>query len=143
MENQEIPKYTVMEKSLIGNEIHEAGAVVAYDGLPAENLKPTCALGVKRHQEYLESNKTRVAAMQSQFAESGVGDPAKFMAAFAEQMKKDNVERDEKMAAMVGSAVVQAMAAFFPNGIPTAAPVAAAPAAPTGKGKDKAGESLV
>lgn len=150
MENQEIPKYTVMEKSLIGNEIHEAGAVVAYDGLPADNLKPTCALGEKRRQEYIESNKARVAAMQSQYTESAVGDPIKFMADFAKAQEEATAKQAEQIGAAVATAVVQAMAAFFPNGVPTAQ----APAAPVetatatsepkvGKGKDKAGEGLV
>lgn len=62
--------YLVKEKSLIGNEIHEAGAVVPYDGLPAENLEPMCDVGRARYQEYLESNKTRVANMVSQYSES-------------------------------------------------------------------------
>lgn len=147
MENQEIPKYTVMEKSLIGNEIHEAGAVVAYDGLPAENLEPTCALGRQRRQEYLDSNAKRVAAMKSQYTESAVGDPIKFMADFAKAQEEATAKQAEQIGAAVATAVVQAMAAFFPNGVPTAAaPVETAPAASeskVGKGKDKAGEGLV
>jgi hypothetical protein len=38
-------EYIVLEKSLIGNEIFEAGTTVKYDGLPAENLQPTCDEG--------------------------------------------------------------------------------------------------
>lgn len=62
-----VPKYKVLEKSLIGNEIHEAGAIVEYDGLPAENLEPQCDLGRERYKEYLVSNETRIAKMTADF----------------------------------------------------------------------------
>ena len=75
--------YRVKEKSLIGNEIHEAGAVVAYDGLPAENLEPMCDVGRARYQEYLDSNKTRAANMMNQYSESQVGDMDSFAKAWA------------------------------------------------------------
>lgn len=144
--NQDIPKYIVMEKSLIGNEIHEAGAVVEYDGLPADNLKPTDALGEQRRQEYIDSNAARVKNMTSQFSESAVGDPTKFAAEFAKQLKEDNEERDAKMATMIASAVAQAMAAAFPNGTAKpAAKVAApveAPPADTGTGTAAPAEGL-
>lgn len=125
MQDQEIPKYIVQEKSLVGNEIFEAGAIVSYAGLPAENLEPMCDLGRERRQEYLDSNAARVRAMTSQFTESAVGDPTQFAATFAKQLKADAEERDVKMAAMIATAVAQAMATAFPNGTakPAAKPV--------------------
>lgn len=60
-----IPKYRVKELSLIGNELHEAGAIVEYDGLPAENLEPLCELGRAKYREYLESNEQRIKKMMA------------------------------------------------------------------------------
>lgn len=73
-----MPKYKVKEKSLIGNEIHEAGAIVEYDGLPAENLEPQCAEGEAKYQEYLAVNAERVRVMKEQHTESAVGDQVAF-----------------------------------------------------------------
>lgn len=67
-----MPKYKVLEKSLIGNEIHEAGAIVEYAGLPAENLEPQCDEGKAKYQEYLATNAVRVRVMKEQFSESEV-----------------------------------------------------------------------
>lgn len=65
-------KYLVKEKSLIGNEIHEAGAVAEYDGLPAENLEPLCDEGRARYQEYLASNAARVERMMAEHPPTGL-----------------------------------------------------------------------
>lgn len=62
-EKREPVEYIVKEKSLIGNELHEAGARVHYAGLPSENLEPTCDEGRARYNEYLKSNEDRVAKM--------------------------------------------------------------------------------
>lgn len=62
-----IPKYRVKELSLIGNELHEAGAIVEYDGLPAENLEPLCELGRAKYREYLESNEQRIKKMMADY----------------------------------------------------------------------------
>lgn len=62
-----IPKYRVKELSLIGNELHEAGAIVEYDGLPAENLEPLCEAGRAKYREYLESNEQRVRKMMAEY----------------------------------------------------------------------------
>lgn len=155
-QDQEIPKYIVQEKSLVGNEIFEAGAIVPYDGLPAENLEPTCDLGRARRQEYLDSNAARVRAMTSQFTESAVGDPTKFMADFVKAQEASAAKQAEQIGTAVATAVVQAMAALFPNGVPVAAPAApviapaADPATSTAKATKAAlaadkqtGESLV
>lgn len=64
-----IPKYRVVELSLIGNELHQAGAIVEYDGLPAENLEPLCDLGRAKYQEYLASNAARIERMHAEYPE--------------------------------------------------------------------------
>lgn len=143
----EVPKYVVQEKSLIGNELHEAGAIVEYDGLPAGNLKPTCKEGERRAAEYVRSNAERVRKMQAEFTESGVGDPTVFAAAMA----KANAEMMAGLPALIGAAVAEgiasAMAAARAEYQPAPAspdtPTADAAAGPTadakvGKGKDKA-----
>lgn len=102
-------EYTVLEKSLVGNEIHEAGAVVKYDGLPAENLQPMCDEGRSRYQEYLASNVERVAKMKEQNSEPGVGDPAAFIAAF----RKELAEQQANQAQVIADAIAAAFAKFM------------------------------
>lgn len=110
-----MPKYLVKEKSLIGNEIFEAGQTVEYDGLPAENLEPLDDEGRAKHEEYLASNKARIAAMTEQYKDQpSVGDPAIFMAQFSKML----ADQQEKQAEQIGNAVAQALAAIFPNGVP-------------------------
>jgi len=120
-----MPKYIVLEKSLVGNEIHEAGAEVEYDGLPAENLQPTCDEGRAKYQEYLESNAARVAALKNQYSESTVGDPDKFGAAVAKAIADANAEaaaaNNASLAVLVSQAVAEAFATMFPNGANKAA----------------------
>lgn len=79
-------KYTVLEKSLVGNEIFEAGTTCEYAGLPSENLAPQCDIGRARAVAYDESNKVRVAKMRDQYAveASGLGDPTAFAKAIAD-----------------------------------------------------------
>ena len=95
MKNSEAPavvdpdqkaKYTVLEKSLIGNQIFEAGATAEYAGLPSENLEPQCDIGRARYQEYLRTNAARVTQMRAEHAEqsSGIGDPSVFAKAIAD-----------------------------------------------------------
>lgn len=83
VKKREAVEYEVLEKSLIGNELFEAGARAFYDGLPAENLKPLCAEGEKRAAEYQESNKARVAKMIADNAanpgEHGIKPDANFL----------------------------------------------------------------
>lgn len=152
--------YIVKEKSLIGNELHEAGAKVQYAGLPADNLEPTCDEGRARAAEYERSNKERVARMIANNQESGVGDPAQFAAQFQKALAEANAEHQQRMdelrntlveaqaraAEQMGAAVAQGIAAvlqqLFPNGLPTAvaqvAPATeeAAPAAPEASAGD-------
>lgn len=93
--------YITKEKSLVGNDVHEAGTKVLYDGLPAENLEPTCDVGRTRYQEYLASNAERVANLKQQFSESAVGDPSKFAADFAKVLAEQQAEHNAQMAALV------------------------------------------
>lgn len=169
-EENSIPKYVVLEKSLLGNELHEAGAIVEYDGLPAENLQPTCDKGHARYQQYLASNTDRVAKLKEQYTESAVGDPTKFAADFAKALAAQQAEHNAQMAALIEQN--QAMTTMFADAMtklagalqnigsqaPTgeapppaapAAPAAEAPGKPTAKGKAAAdkpageGEGLV
>jgi hypothetical protein len=93
--------YITKEKSLVGNDVHEAGTKVLYDGLPAENLEPTCDVGRGRYQEYLASNAERVAKLQQEFSTSAVGDPAKFATDFAKVLAEQQAEHNAQMAALV------------------------------------------
>lgn len=104
-----MPKYRVLEKSLIGNEIHEAGAIVDYDGLPAENLEPMCKEGEAKYKEYVASNTARAAAMKEQFSESAVGDPAVFVKNLAQAMAAANAE---VISSAVAQGIAQAMASL-------------------------------
>lgn len=117
-------KYTVLEKSLVGNEIFEAGQTCSYAGLPAENLAPLCDEGRARYQEYLESNRVRAAQMRVEFADSAVGDQAAFGAAVAKAIAEANAASDVKIAALT-----DAMASL--------AATMAAMATPAVKGKGK------
>jgi hypothetical protein len=94
-------QYRLKEQSLIGNQIHPAGAVVDYDGLPAENLEPLCDEGRARYAEYLESNKARVANLIAANQESGVGDPTKFAEQFAKVLAEQQAEHAAQMAKML------------------------------------------
>lgn len=136
-------EYIAREKSLVGNEMYEAGQRVSYAGLPAENLQPTCDIGRARFQEYLESNKDRVAKMISdnkEGSENGIGNANAFMTALLKQREEDRKDLAEQLARQseqmqhqsqmqaeaIGTAVAQAMAnafaMFFPNGLPSAVP---------------------
>lgn len=90
--------YIVKEKSLVGNELHEAGAMVQYAGLPSENLEPTDDEGRRRAQEYQESNKKRQADLVANNKESAVGDPQEFAKALAKAFAQDRAEQDERIA---------------------------------------------
>ena len=113
-----MPKYRVKELSLVGNELFQAGAEVEYDGLPAENLEPLCDEGRAKYQEYLQSNIDRQKEMHANNPASGVGDQSAFVAA----LQKNQTEQ----AAVIGTAVAEAVAAAFarllPDGLPVAAP---------------------
>ena len=105
-------KYTVLERSLIGNKIFEEGETAEYAGLPAENLAPQCEIGKARYQEYLETNAARVAQMKADNADPGVGDPE----AFAKALKAALADSQANQADLIAAAVASAIARVFPNG---------------------------
>lgn len=117
-----MPKYRVKELSLVGNELFQAGAEVEYEGLPAENLEPLCDEGRAKYQEYLVTNADRIKKMAEQHQVSAVGDPAAFVAA----LQKNQAEQ----AAVIGTAVAEAVAAAFSRLFPDGLPVAVAEPAP-------------
>ena len=102
IETRKPVEYRVKEKSLIGNQLYEAGATVEYDGLPADNLEPLCDEGRARADEYEQSNKQRVANMIAANQESAVGDPAAFAKQFAEALATERAEHAAQMAKMLG-----------------------------------------
>lgn len=114
-EKRDPVKYTVLERSLIGNRIYEEGETAEYDGLPAENLAPLCEVGRARYQEYLDSNKARVAKMMENHADSSVGDAAAFAKQFMDALAAANAAHTEQMAALQES-----MAAAIADGIAAA-----------------------
>lgn len=123
IDKREPVAYTVTEKSLVGNKIYEAGETAMYDGLPAENLAPTCAIGEARYQEYLDTNKVRIAKMVEHHSDSAMGDPAAFGKLFLEALAKSNEDHAAQMAAfqlaqteLIAKTVAAAMASAFPNG---------------------------
>lgn len=105
MEKRTPVKYTVLERSLIGNEIHEVGAVVDYDGLPADNLAPTCDEGRARAAEYERSNAERVAKMKDQYADSSLGDPQKLFEAFRKELAASQAVMVDTIAAAIAKAL--------------------------------------
>lgn len=87
-------KYITTEKSLVGNELFEAGAeVVLPEGtLPAANMQATCARGEAKKAEYEASNRERIARLADQYSDT----------ASTAQM--------EAMSKMVAKAVTEALA---------------------------------
>jgi hypothetical protein len=123
-------KYITKEKSLVGNEVHEAGVEVMYDGLPAENLEPTCSIGRARYQEYLKSNAERVAKMIEDAKGTDLNKMQQDLMASLAQKQLDAIEaQPAQIAAAVAQAVIAAMAALFPNGAPGAVPSGVVPPA--------------
>lgn len=128
-------QYRVLERSLIGNEIKEAGEMCEYDGLPGANLEPIDDEGRAKAQEYAESNAARAAALRAQYTESAVGDPA----AFAKALAEEHAKMMSSIPNMIADAVAQALATAFPNG--TAKPAAKPAEQP--KAPDASAEPLV
>lgn len=67
-----MPRYRVLEKSLIGNSIVEEGVEVDYDGLPSANLHPLDNEGRAKAEEAKQVAATNQARM---IAETGAADP--------------------------------------------------------------------
>jgi hypothetical protein len=114
------PKFVVLEKSLIGNRLHEAGEEVTLpEGtLPADNLAATCDEGRKLKEKYEQSNADRIARMRAEYTESAVGDASAFAGEFRKMLAENNAQHAAQMAAMqegmsqaVAAAVAQALVA--------------------------------
>ncbi|SDC69030.1 small subunit ribosomal protein S16 [Massilia sp. PDC64] len=140
-ETRQPVKYRVKEKSLIGNQVFEAGQVAEYDGLPADNLEPLCDEGRARAAEYVESNKQRVATMIAANQESAVGDPAKFAEQFAKALAEERAEHAaqmEKMLALQQESATKLAEAAHNMSLLAAALVQAQAAAPAASATEEA-----
>ena len=93
-----MPQYKVLEKSLVGNEIYEEGAIVEYDGYPSGNLEPMCDEGRAKADELVEVNKKRIKQMQLDNPNTPVLDGDAFAKAVAAELAKANKAHDEQMA---------------------------------------------
>lgn len=124
------PKFIVLEKSLIGNRIHEPGEEVTLPvgTLPAENLQAICDAGRALKEEYTTSNAARVAKMRAENSESAVGDPA----TFAKLLAEANAENHTKIADAVAEGIARGIGKLIASGA-LAAPAAAAKGGKGGK----------
>ncbi|CAB4120820.1 hypothetical protein UFOVP5_57 [uncultured Caudovirales phage] len=91
-------KYKVLERSLIGNEIFEEGAIVDYDGYPSSNLEPQCDEGRAKASELVQINKQRIKQMQLDNPASPTIDQDAFAKAIATAISASNAEHADRMA---------------------------------------------
>lgn len=78
-----MPKYRVLEKSLIGNQIVEAGEEVEYDGLPSGNLEPLCDEGRAKAEEAKLASRKSLDQLISDYKPPSGTDPVAFAGAIA------------------------------------------------------------
>lgn len=78
-----MPKYRVLEKSLIGNSIFEAGAEVDYDGLPSGNLEPLDDAGRAKAAEAMAASRAGIDQLIRDYQPPTGIDPEKFAASIA------------------------------------------------------------
>lgn len=103
-------KYIVKEKSLIGNEIFEAGAEVTLpEGTwPGSNLEATCERGQAKFAEHAEMEKVRIAKLNADFGDKGLaGDAAvlsKLIAAAVAEALAEQKRIDAELAAALKAA---------------------------------------
>ncbi len=125
-----MPRYKVLEKSLVNNQIFEAGDEVEYDGEVSGNLEPLDEAGRAKRAQYEASNKQRIATMLQDAKDSpnaGAVDPSTIIKQMADMQKQQAADTEalmERMSAMFAATLANAL-----SGINTA-PVAAAPATP-------------
>jgi len=125
-----MPRYKVLEKSLVNNQIYEAGEEVEYDGEVSGNLEPLDDAGRAKRAQYEASNKQRIATMLQDAKDSpnaGAVDPStiiKQMADMQRQQAADTEALMERMSAMFAATLANALAGV------SAAPAVEAPAAP-------------
>lgn len=124
-----MPRYKVLEKSLVNNQIYEAGDEVEYDGEVSGNLEPLDEAGRAKRAQYEASNKQRIATMLQDAKDSpnaGAVDPStiiKQMADMQRQQAADTEAMMERMSAMFAATLANALAGV------SATPAVAAPAA--------------
>lgn len=85
-----MPRYKVLRDSYINHVLVEEGSEVDYDGLPSDNLEPTCAEGKKQAAAFIKADAERRAGLKIENADSTVAiDPkaiAEAMVSFHQQM---------------------------------------------------------
>lgn len=122
-----MPRYKVLEKSLVNNQIYEAGDEVEYDGEVSGNLEPLDDAGRAKRAQYEASNKQRIATMLQDAKDSpnaGAVDPAtiiKQMADMQRQQAADTEAMMERMSAMFAATLANALSGIAPA--PVAAPL--------------------
>lgn len=82
-----MPKYRVLEKSVIGNTIFEEGAEVEYDGLPSFNLEPLDDAGRAKAAEAAIASRTSMEQLIKDYQPATGMNPDAFAAAIANAMK--------------------------------------------------------
>lgn len=124
-----MPRYKVLEKSLLNNQMYEAGEEVEYEGEVSGNLEPLDDAGRAMRAKYEASNKQRIATMLQDAKDSpnaGAVDPSTIIKQMADMQKQQAADTEalmERMSAMFAATLANALAGTAP------APVAA-PAAP-------------
>lgn len=111
-----MPRYKVLEKSLLNNQIYEAGEEVEYGGEVSGNLEPLDDAGRAKRAEYEASNKKRIDTMLQDAKDSpnaGAVDPStiiKQMADMQRQQAADTEAMLERMGAMFAATLANALA---------------------------------
>lgn len=122
-----MPRYKVLVKSLLNNQIYEAGDQVEYEGEASENLEPLDDAGRAMRAKYEASNKQRIATMLQDAKDSpndGAVNPAtiiKQMADMQRQQAADTEAMMERMSAMFAATLANALSGIAPA--PVAAPL--------------------
>lgn len=120
-----MPRYKVLEKSLLNNRMYEAGEEVEYEGEVSGNLEPLDDAGRAMRAQYEASNKQRIATMLQDAKDSpndGAVNPATIIKQMADMQKQQAADTEalmERMSAMFATTLANALAG-----------VNAAPAAP-------------
>lgn len=133
-----MPRYKVLEKSLVNNQIYEAGEEVEYDGEVSGNLEPMDDAGRAMRAQYEASNKKRIATMLQDAKDSpnaGAVDPSTIIKQMADMQKQQAADTEalmERMSAMFAATLANALAGVGAEPAAEAA-APAAPAAPETK----------
>lgn len=103
--------YKVLEKSLIGNEIFEAGQTVEWDGHPGTNMEPTCDEGRARLQKTLELNRENREKIARDYAPVAGLTPDDFMKAFRKELAESQASQAQVIAEAIAAAFERVTAA--------------------------------